>query len=152
MRLKGQPPLSRIIRGFLPLRLSPRTRRNDCFTPTAPPKRCRIWQSRLLMRDLSIHIRNRCGGQQPFLLREQEREEAATPGQPAALARSLEVSPATHSRESPAATGSPAIIRQSQELSRFAATHSGADFRRDQYKKRSRLCRTCGRCDSFVEA
>jgi len=46
---------------------------------------CRSPESRDSHR--KIRIRNRCGGQQPFLLREQKREEAATPGQPAALAR-----------------------------------------------------------------
>ena len=48
-------------------------------------------------------------------------EEAATPGQPVALARALWVRPpAIHPRESPAAAGSAAIIRQAQEPSRFA--------------------------------
>src|SRR5579864_3320400 len=48
-------------------------------------------------------------------------EEAATPGQPVALARvSLGAPPVIHPRESPAAAGSAAIIRQAQELSRFA--------------------------------
>jgi hypothetical protein len=49
-------------------------------------------------------------------------EEAATPGQPVALARALWVRPpAIHPREPPAAAGFAAIIRQAQELSRFAS-------------------------------
>jgi len=66
--------------------------------------------------------RNRCGGQQPFPLMEQEEEEeAAMPGQPVRTrARFWKFPPAIRSHESPAAAGSAAIIRQSQELSRFA--------------------------------
>jgi len=73
--------------------------------------------------------RNRCGGQQPFLLQERERGGGRKPGQPVALTRVSGVSPAIHSRESPAAAGSSAIIRQSQEphvsLSTISSTSPG---------------------------
>lgn len=71
---------------------------------------------------LRSQTRNRCGGQQPFPLMEQEEEEeAAMPGQPVRTrARFWKFPPAIRSHESPAAAGSAAIIWQSQELSRFA--------------------------------
>jgi hypothetical protein len=57
-------------------------------------------------------------------------EEAATPGQPAALARVSGDPPAIHPRESPAAADSAAIIRHEQELSRFSLrTLSGTSAR-----------------------
>ena len=58
--------------------------------------------------------------QQSVPFEEQKGEEAATPGQPAALSRVLDVSPRQLSRELPAATGSAAINRRAQERSRFA--------------------------------
>ena len=35
-------------------RLSPRRRRNDCFSPTAPASECRICQSQLPIRNRAI--------------------------------------------------------------------------------------------------
>jgi len=118
----GPATPSRIMRGFLP---SLRHRGRGAMTASARQRsrrsaafakavcRCVILRSRL---------RNRCGGQQPFPLMEQEEEEeAAMPGQPVRTrARFWKFPPAIRSHESPAAAGSAAIIRQSQELSRFA--------------------------------
>ena len=88
-----------------------RTRRSAAFAKAV----CRYMISR-------SRTRNRCGGQQPFPLMEQEEEEeAAMPGQPVRTrARFWKFPPAIRSHESPAAAGSAAIIRQSQEFSRFA--------------------------------
>ena len=66
-------------------------------------------------------------------------EEAATPGQPVALARVSGFPPAIHPRESPAAAGSAAIIRQAQELSRFAANTLRHNVSR-RNRKPSRRC------------
>jgi len=103
--------------------MSPRKRRHDRFSTATPASECRICQSRLLFAIVRSQIRNRCGGQQPFLLapKNKDGEEAAMPGQPVALSRvSGSFPPAIHSRKSPAAAGLAAIIRSSQELSRFA--------------------------------
>jgi hypothetical protein len=71
--------------------------------------------------NLAIPERNRCGGQRLNpALESGMGEVAATPGQPAALARNLEHPPAIHPRESPDTAGFAAIIRQAQEISTFS--------------------------------
>jgi hypothetical protein len=100
----SQPP-DRIVRGFL-CRLVTAWRRNDRFSPTALPlplSRTRSKRSAAFAETscqpaiLRSRTCNRCGGQRPcscsgFLLQRAESkervgEEAATPGQPVALAR-----------------------------------------------------------------
>lgn len=151
MRPEGQPPSSRIVRGFLP---SPRHRGRGAMTASARQRSrrsaafaeavCRFVISR-------SRLRNRCGGQQPFLLARRGgggRNARATSRAQRAL---LDVSPATRSHESPAAAGSAAIIRPSQELSRFAGTHSASLCCASQHKNLLPLCRNCGRWDFFVD-
>ncbi len=80
-------------------------------------------------------------------------EEAATPGLPVALARATGLSPGNFTLEKPPdAAGSAAIIRQIQELTFFAATHSGLLCCARQQKTLTRLCRSCGRSLFPVEA
>ena len=103
---------------------------------------------------LRSRICNRYGGQRPFPApKSRIGEEAATPGQPVALAHVFwKFPPAIHPRESPAAAGSAAIIRQAQELSRFAAStlsqivaHRNTKTRASLVKKLWRTIIPCGR-------
>ena len=63
-------------------------------TDSARPSECRSCEAQLSIRHHAMTIRNLAVGQQPFLCSEEQKgEEAATPGQPVALARVSGVSP-----------------------------------------------------------
>jgi hypothetical protein len=111
MRPEGQPPSSRIVRGFLP---SPRHRGRGAMTASArqrSPKECRICRSRLPIRDLAITPPQPL--RWPAALPAHSKERGRRPQRPGNQPRSrawLDVSPATRFHELPAAAGSAAII------------------------------------------
>ena len=124
--------LSRIRTWFPALAFITAWRRNDRFGPTALPllqatsNECRICQSELPIRHLAIdELATPAVASGPscsLLQRATSKvgEEAATPGQPVALARVSGISPGNSPSRIAGAAGSAAIIRQAQELSRFA--------------------------------
>jgi hypothetical protein len=138
----GQPP-DRIVRGFLPaespigveMTASARQRSNRVPrlpTRVADPSSCDP-ESALATLASSRPCSEEHGG-----------EEAATPGQPVALARVFWVPPGNSLSRITAAAGSAAIIRQAQELSRFyASTLSQIVAHRNT--------KTAHRCEEAVE-
>ncbi len=130
-------------------------RRNDRFGPTAhPPSRAARAAfagagCRSMIADQKIlrsRARNRCGGQQPILLRRARggggRNARATSSR---LRAFPECPPAVHPRKSPAVAGSAAIIQQARNAHVFADAHFPAVFRGLQQENAIPLCRSCGR-------
>ena len=131
---------------------SPRRRRHDRFSPTAPASGRHFCRSQLPARHLETTSRQPSRGQQFRPLQRAGREEAATPGQPAALARVAGCSPGDRLR---AVTGYRWLCRNhaaNQERSRFAATHSPILCCALQHKNSAHLCTSCGRTVFLVEA
>jgi len=151
MRSAGQPPADRIVRVFLICPLSPRRRRNDRFSPTAPASGCPFAEASSVFA-ISDRASLAVPQIQRSVLLEEQKGRRPQARAPVALSAFLEFPPATRFRESPATAGSAAIIRLSQELSRFAAPTLRQVADCSQHKKRPRLCRNCGRCDFPVEA
>ena len=126
MRPTGQPPVDRIVRVFLPQPLSPRRRRHDRFSPSAPSSlRTTVPHLPKPVTDPSSRDHEPATvavASSPVLLRRAKLgRRPQRPGNQFALSRVVWMfPPAIRSRESPAAAGSAAIIRPSQEPSRFA--------------------------------
>jgi len=97
--------------------------------------------------------RNRCGwpAALPAPKSTERGEKAATPGQPAALARGLDVSPGNSLSRITGCRWLRRIHPAKSGLSRFAAPTLCQIVAPSQYKKCLPLCRNCGRQDFFVE-
>lgn len=123
------------------LPLSPRRRRNDGFSPTAPAQASAAFaKASLPTHCLATAIQQPCGGQWPFFCSEEQKgEEAASPGTQSRKRVSECFPPAIHSRELPVTAGFAAIIRPSQELSRFAP-HTLRHFLTPRKSKKTAHC------------
>ncbi|MDQ1390114.1 MAG: hypothetical protein QOF56_3568 [Acidobacteriaceae bacterium] len=86
-------------------------RRDDGTGPTALPGECHFYQYEVQNAIRRIAFRTLCGSQRPDLLKEQEVEKAAMPGQPARARAHFRFPLAIHPRELPAATSVTAIHR-----------------------------------------
>ena len=140
MRSAGQPPADRIVRVFLTCPLSPRRRRHDRFSSTAPASGCPFCRSPFGIRNPEtahpLPCRNSSG---TFCSKNRTRRRP----QARATSRAQRVSgsyhPAILSRESPATAGPAAINWPSQELSRFAE-HTLCQIVVPRNTKKARRC------------
>jgi hypothetical protein len=150
----GPATPDRIVRVFLTC-LSPRRRRHDRFSQTAPTEAsAALCRSRLPIRHRVMPNLQPCGWPAACLLlqRATRGRKAATPGQPVAQSAFLEVPPG-HSLSRIA--GDRWLCRnhsaQPGNLT-FRCTHSPSLCCVPQVKNFAPLCRNCGRRDFPVEA
>jgi len=107
MRSEGQPPADRIVRVFLTC-LSPRRRRNDRFSPTAPARGAALAEASCRIAILRSRFATRRGQRPVFLLRRATRgRRPQRPGNQSRRARFWKFPPAIHFRESPVIASSP---------------------------------------------
>jgi hypothetical protein len=133
------------IRTWFPALLVTAWRRNDRFSPTALQRSAAFAEACCRFVILRSRTCKLCGGQRPFPApRSRVGEEAATPGQPVALARVFWKSPG----DSPSRiTGCRWLCRNHSASSgniTFRCTHSYPDCCTSQHKKLVLLCRSCG--------